>query len=91
MKQIYYIMLDDIASNPNVKNWASMVKHTLYIIFFSCLGILRSWQCKEFSYFFSNKDLGITSYKTKANGSCVKSTVNGMYSLINTKLVLSLD
>ena len=27
--QIYYIILDDIASNPNVKNWASMVKDTL--------------------------------------------------------------
>ena len=26
VKQIYYIMLDDSAPNPNVKNWASVVK-----------------------------------------------------------------
>ena len=38
VKQIYYIMLDDIASNPTVKNWASMVKNTL-----SNLGFYRVW------------------------------------------------
>ena len=38
VKQIYYIMLDDIASNPNVKNWASMVKNTL-----SNLGFYHVW------------------------------------------------
>ena len=38
MKQIYYIMLDDIASNPNVKNWASKVKNTL-----SNLGFYHVW------------------------------------------------
>ena len=30
VKQIYYIMLVDIASNPNVKNWASVIKNTLF-------------------------------------------------------------
>ena len=29
MKQIYYVILEDIASNPNVKNWVSMVKNPL--------------------------------------------------------------
>ena len=29
VKQIYYIMLDDITSNPNVKNLASGIKNTL--------------------------------------------------------------
>ena len=38
MKQIYYIMMDDIASNPNVKNWASIVKNTL-----SNLGFYHVW------------------------------------------------
>ena len=38
VKQIYYVMLDDIASNPDVKNWASMVKHTL-----SNLGFYNVW------------------------------------------------
>ena len=28
VKQIYYFMLEDIAANPNVKNWASLVKNT---------------------------------------------------------------
>ena len=31
-------MLEDIASNPNVKNWASMVKNTL-----SNLGFYHVW------------------------------------------------
>ena len=38
VKQIYYILLDDIASNPNVKNWASIVKNTL-----SNLGFYHVW------------------------------------------------
>ena len=38
MKQIYNIMLDDIASNPNVKNWVSMVKNTL-----SKFGLYHVW------------------------------------------------
>ena len=43
MKQIYYIMLDVIASNPNVKNWASMVKThclNLGVIMFGHLKVL---------------------------------------------------
>ena len=55
VKQIYYIMLDDIASNPNVKNWASMVKTHYLILGLSCLGISRRWQCKTFSYYFQTK------------------------------------
>ena len=38
MKQLYYVMLEDIASNPNVKNWASMVKYTL-----PYLGFNHAW------------------------------------------------
>ena len=28
-KQTYYLMLEDIASSPNVKNWALWLKHTI--------------------------------------------------------------
>ena len=35
VKQIYYLMLDDIASNPNVKNWASMVYIEFYHVWAS--------------------------------------------------------
>ena len=38
VKQIYYITLDDIRWNPNVKNWASMVKNLL-----SNLGFYHVW------------------------------------------------
>ena len=41
-------MLEDIASNPNVKNWVSMVKNPLSNLgFLSSLGISRSWKCKK--------------------------------------------
>ena len=39
VKQIYYIMLDDIASNPNVKNWA--LKMHYLILGFIMFGHLK--------------------------------------------------
>ena len=58
VKQIYYSMLDDTASNPNVKNWASMVKTHYLILDFIMFGHLKelaTWQCKGFSYNFQIK------------------------------------
>ena len=37
LKQIYYVMLEDIASNPNVKTCASVVKNTKDFIMFGQL------------------------------------------------------
>ena len=56
VKQVYYTMLDDIAWNPNVKNWASMVKNLL-----SNLGFYHVWasegvgNVKNFLTFFKQR------------------------------------
>ena len=42
VKQIYYLMLEDIASNPNVKNWAPMVKAHYLILGFIMFGHLKA-------------------------------------------------
>ena len=72
MKQIYYIMLDDIASNPDVKNWASMVKNTQ-----SNLGFYHVWASQEvgngnnFLTFFQTKTKGYLHIKLGRKAPCI--------------------
>ena len=56
VKQIYCITLDDIASNPNVKTWASIVKNTL-----SNLGFYHVWASQG----VSNVKIFLTFFKQR--------------------------
>ena len=56
VKQIYYIMLDGTASNPNVKNWASVVKNTLSNLrFYHVCASQGVGNVKNFLTFFQTK------------------------------------